>query len=114
MELEKQVENKPLRDENGRLLPGNTANPNGRPKGKTIKERIREWLEEHPNDMQAFVDHFVKNNRDLAWQMLEGRPAQATDLTSNGKTINIVVPQAVADAFNIDESNKETGGSNTQ
>ena len=25
---------KPSRDENGRLLPGNSANPNGRPKGK--------------------------------------------------------------------------------
>jgi hypothetical protein len=28
---EKLVENKPERDEKGRLLPGNTANPNGRP-----------------------------------------------------------------------------------
>jgi len=79
-EQEKQEENKPKRDEHGRLLPGNTANPDGRPKGKTIKERVREWLEEHPNDMESFVQHFVKKNRDLAWQMLEGRPKQDHDV----------------------------------
>ena len=32
---EHQVKHKPLRDEKGRLLPGHTANPNGRPKGST-------------------------------------------------------------------------------
>lgn len=88
--LEKQEENKPERDEKGRLLPGNTANPHGRPKGKTIKERVLDWLENNPEDMEAFVQHFVKNNRDLAWQMLEGRPAQKTDVTSGGKPIPIL------------------------
>lgn len=57
--------------------PGQSGNPKGRPKGKTIKERVREYLEEHPEDMESFVRHFVKNNRDLAWQMLEGRPPQS-------------------------------------
>lgn len=69
--------NSPKRDEKGRLIPGqHSLNPNGRPKGKTIKDRVREWLEEHPDDMNAFIDHFVKKNRDLAWQMMEGRPSQ--------------------------------------
>jgi hypothetical protein len=55
-ELEKQEEtrkNKPARDENGRLLPGNTANPNGRPplteadkiKKKAVDEFITEYKE---------------------------------------------------------------------
>ena len=57
----------------------------GRPKEKTIKERVREWLEEHPNDMKAFVEHFVKDNKELAWQMLEGRPSQ--DMTSGGEKL---------------------------
>lgn len=57
----------------------------GRPKGKTIKERVREWLEENPDDMKLFVEHFVKTNKELAWQMLEGRPRQ--DLTSGGEKI---------------------------
>lgn len=64
---------------------GNPGGP-GRPKGKTIKEQVREWLETHPDDNAAFVKHFIKTNRDLAWQMLEGRPAQ--DLTSGGEKIN--------------------------
>lgn len=89
-DLLKQDENKPKRDEKGRLLPGNTANPHGRPKGKTIKERVLDWLEDHPDDMEAFVEHFVKKNRDLAWQMLEGRPSQQTDVTSGGKPIPIL------------------------
>jgi hypothetical protein len=85
-ELQKQEENKPQRDEKGQLLPGNTANPNGRPKGKTIKERVREYLEAHPDDMDAFVRHFIHDNRELAWKMLEGNPAQ--DVTSAGERIN--------------------------
>jgi hypothetical protein len=64
-------------------------NRKGRPKGKTIKERVVEWLETHPDDMAAFVEHFVKNNKELSWQMLEGRPPQRneTDITSGGKPI---------------------------
>lgn len=60
-------------------------NRKGRPKEKTIKERVRDWLEEHPEDMQAFVQFFVKKNRDLAWQMLEGKPQQ--DITSKGERL---------------------------
>jgi len=85
-QLEKQVDIKPKRDEKGQLLPGYSGNLKGRPKGKTIKELVREWLEEHPDDMKAFVEHFVKKNKELAWQMLEGRPPQ--DITSGGDKIN--------------------------
>ena len=73
------------RDEKGRLIPGHNLPGPGRPKGKTIKERVREWLEEHPEDMEKFVEHFVKENKELAWQMLEGRPSQ--DVTSDGKAL---------------------------
>ena len=69
----------------GTFGPGNLANPNGRPKGKTIKERVLEWLEDNPDDMASFVEHFVKKNRDLAWQMIEGRPKQQTDVTSEDR-----------------------------
>lgn len=63
------------RDEKGRWVEGNPPGP-GRPKGKTIKERVLEWLEENPDDMKAFVEHFVKKNKELAWRMLEGNPPQ--------------------------------------
>ena len=81
------------RNPDGTFGPGNNANPNGRPKGKTIKERVLEWLETHPDDMTLFVEHFVKKNRDLAWQMLEGRPKQNTDVTSDGEALKTVLVQ---------------------
>ncbi len=100
-ELKEQENNKPERDEKGRLLPGNTANPHGRPKGKTIKERVLEWLEENPDDMQSFVNHFVKKNRELTWQMLEGRPSQ--DLTTGGKEL----PQPILNVRREEDKDKE-------
>jgi len=60
--LEKQELNKPQRDAKGRLLPGNTANPNGRPKGKTLKEWVREQLQNMPEEERkpfyVYVDEF--------------------------------------------------------
>ncbi|MDO8094434.1 MAG: hypothetical protein Q6360_13230 [Candidatus Brocadiales bacterium] len=64
------------RKPDGTFGAGNNANPAGRPKGTSIKDRVRKWLDEHPDDMEAFVKHFVKESRDLSWQMLEGRPSQ--------------------------------------
>jgi hypothetical protein len=52
----------------------------------TIKERVRNWLEEHPDDMESFVKHFIEKNRELAWTMLEGRPPQ--DLNLGGQEEN--------------------------
>ena len=87
----------------GTFGPGNLANPNGRQKGVSIKDRVRKWLEEHPDDMQAFVSHFVKENRELSWQMLEGRPQQ--DITSDGKPL----PTPIYGGLSIpgDNSDKE-------
>jgi hypothetical protein len=86
--------------------PGESGNPNGRPKGISIKDRVRIWLEEHPDDMQSFVQHFVKENRDLAWQMMEGRPSQSTDLTSGGEKIEFNVN--MTEAGNDNKPNTET------
>lgn len=88
-EERKKTEEKPIRDERGWFLPGNPGSP-GRPKGKTIKERVREWLETHPEDMQDFVKHFVKKNRELAWTMMEGSPGKSVDVTSGGKPLPIL------------------------
>jgi hypothetical protein len=67
--------------------PGQSGNPKGRPKGSiSIKDKVRQYLEGHPEEVEAIVEHFVKTNRELMWQMLEGRPAQ--DVTSGGDKIN--------------------------
>ncbi len=85
--MEETSKTSPQRDKKGRLLPGQVSlNPNGRPKLKTIKERVREYLDQHPEDMDGFVKHFVTESRELAWQMLEGRPSQ--DVTTGGKSFN--------------------------
>lgn len=65
-----------------------TGNAAGRPKGSiSIKDRVRNWLEDHPEDMEKFVKHFVNENRELGWTMMEGAPKATTEV--NTKTINI-------------------------
>lgn len=67
--------------------PGQSGNPKGRPKGSiSIKDLVRKHLESHPKDLQEFVAHFIKSNRELAWQMLEGRPTQQADITAEVTT----------------------------
>ncbi len=56
---------------------GVSGNPAGRPKGSiSIKDKVRQYLENNPKDVEDIVKHFVKDNRELMWQMLEGRPSQ--------------------------------------
>lgn len=81
---DKQEEN---RNSDGTFPPGVSGNPAGRPKGKTIKEQVKEWLETHPEDMAKFVEHFVKNNKELAWQMLEGKPKQQMEVDVDKDTL---------------------------
>lgn len=107
-ELDK-LDKKPLRGKKGHLLPGQPSlNPAGRPKGKTIKERVREYLEEHPGEMSAFVKHFVKTNRDLAWQMLEGRPSQQLEGNPD-KPLTIQISQEIAEKYNVAPPKSENG-----
>jgi len=63
-----------------RFKPGQSGNPKGRPKGTSIKDRVRQILENDPAEMEKFVLHFVRKNRELAWQMLEGKPRQKSEL----------------------------------
>lgn len=104
--LDKLAENKPLRNEKGQLLPGQTANPHGRPKGKTIKERIREFLEDNPEKMDAFVKYFAEESRELAFQMLEGKPSAEVDITSKGESIT-TTPESLSKAKLFDEWMKQ-------
>lgn len=69
--------------------PGQSGNPAGRPKGSiSIKDKIRQHLENNPDEVEEIVRHFVKNNRELMWQMLEGRPSQDVGVT--GELVNKV------------------------
>ena len=83
----KQIPNR-IPDEKGRMIfpPGVSGNPAGRPKGSiSIKSAIKKRLEENPEELKEIVEHFVKKNRELMWQMIEGRPQQQVDLGNKGE-----------------------------
>ena len=65
--LNKGEEDKPERDSKGRLLPGSTANLNGRPKGKglNLTSLLKKKLEEVPKDQEktykeVFIEALLK------------------------------------------------------
>lgn len=104
-ELDKQENNKPQRDEKGRLLPGNTANPAGRPKGLSLTEVIKQRLKELSPDgkrsaLEWMADNIIQDALDhdnsmrkLLWNYLDGMPPQplvgAND--ENWKPIQIII-----------------------
>jgi len=69
--------------------PGQSGNPSGRPKGAlNLKNKIRKYLEENPGEVDQLVQHFVKKDPGLMWQMLEGRPKQNVDMDVDKDSIS--------------------------
>lgn len=89
MELDKQEQKKPLRNEKGQLLPGETANPLGRPKGKTLKEFAREMLMSMTDEEKKV--YMAELPRDIVWKMAEGMPKQDTETNLKGDLIVQIV-----------------------
>lgn len=94
---------KPARDALGRLLPGNTANPYGKPPGTlSLVSLLKKHLEEVPDGekrsrAQAFIEKTLNQamkgdpaNAKLVWQYIEGLPQQKVDVTTGGKPISIL------------------------
>lgn len=112
--LDKQVENKE-RDENGRLLPGHTANPNGRPKkGQALTDLMREMMEEQPEIKKAIMARLMKGaaEGDIAFirevlDRIEGKPLQKNENTT------ITDLQLSYGHTKPDESSAKTGDSDT-
>lgn len=68
---------------------GQSGNPNGRPKGKTLKEFAREYLESLPDEEK--IAYLSTLPTEIVWKMAEGNPETKSDVTSNGESIGAVI-----------------------
>lgn len=104
----KESEHKAIpRTEKGYFIKGQAPKSPGRPKGSiSIKDAVRKHLEEHPEDFKEYVEHFIKKNRELSWQMLEGRPQQ--DITSAGEKI-VPVPILGGESIKNEDEGADKG-----
>lgn len=80
---------------------GQSGNPAGRPKGKTMKEYAKELLRcQTEEERQEFMQGLPK---EVIWKMAEGNPAQ--DTTSK---VVVTLPKPILDVILEDHSNKES------
>jgi len=64
----------------GKFVKGKPPGP-GKPKGSvSIKTEIMKRLKKNPKELKEIIEYFIKENRELMWQMLEGRPRQQVGL----------------------------------
>lgn len=80
---------------------GQSGNPNGRPKGKTLKEFAREYLMSLPDDEK--IEYLSSLPTEIVWKMAEGNPENKTDLTTAGKPI-IQLASEIAEKHDINSS----------
>jgi hypothetical protein len=65
---------------------GQSGNILGRPKGKTMKEWTKQYLERMTDEER---DEFMEGMpKEIIWKMAEGNPRQDTDVTSGGEKLH--------------------------
>lgn len=68
---------------------GQSGNIMGRPKGKTMKEYAKQYLERMTDEER---DEWLEGlGKDIIWEMSEGKAQAHTDVTSGGEKISFQV-----------------------
>lgn len=65
---------------------GQSGNPNGRPKTRTLKEFAREFLAGMSDEGR--IRYFEQIDPELVWKMAEGNPAQGIDVKGEITNLN--------------------------
>jgi hypothetical protein len=93
--------------------PGQSGNPAGRPPGRSLKDFAKSYLSGMTDEER--IAYFEGIDKLDIWHMAEGKPETKTDVTSNGQTLQVLVPGPVAQAFNVNpNTNGEASGVHTQ
>lgn len=83
---------------------GQSGNLKGRPKGKTMKEWAREYMERMTDEERDdFLDGVPK---EIIWKMAEGNPETKSDVTSGGEKI-MFLPSELINKHGITSSTKD-------
>lgn len=83
---------------------GQSGNPNGRPKTKTLKEFAREFLSQMSDE--ARIDYFESMSPKDVWLMAEGNPKQDTEIRAK-VTISELLDSLETDGQKITEQGVE-------
>lgn len=81
---------------------GQSGNPAGRPKGKTLKEFAKEYLMSLPDDEK--VEYLESLPTEIVWKMAEGNPTSdnKVELTPETiKAINYLIPNGINPEANL-------------
>ncbi len=81
---------------------GQSGNPNGRPKGKTLKEFAREYLESLPDE--AKVDYLATLPTEIVWKMAEGNP-------KSDDRLEVDLPTSLVELIKGNGTTNQTGDS---
>ena len=83
--------------------PGQSGNPAGRPKGKSLKEYAKEMISSMTDEERQ--EYLKGMDKRTIWEMAEGKAEAKTDLTTGGDKIDTVLVKFI-DA----KDNRDTNG----